>query len=219
VAYNWSGFYLGLHAGYAASDPRFDFATAGHYNLAAGDSFGFGVDGFMGGGHAGYNWQMNNVVLGLEGSISYADLRGSAISPFFPLTDTFHTKQEWIATVTPRLGLTSGPMLFYVKGGAAFTELRTRIQDTADYNERSDTRVGWTVGGGVEWMATSNWIVGVEGNYYDFGRCCGGLTESRSLATNAPFGVFSNHSTRLDEWSVLGRVSYKFGGPAVIAKY
>jgi len=219
AAYNWSGFYVGIHAGYVASDPRFDFPAVGHYNLAAGDSFGFGVDGFMGGGHAGYNWQMNNIVFGLEGSISYTDLRGSAISPFFPLTDTFHTKQEWIATVTPRLGVTSGPVLFYVKGGVAFTELHTRIQDTNDYNERNDTKVGWTVGGGVEWMATSNWIVGVEGNYYDFGHCCGGLTESRLLATNAPAGVFSDHSTRFDNWSVLGRVSYKFGGAPVVAKY
>ena len=212
AAYNWSGFYVGLHAGYASSDPRFDFVTDGHYNNAPGESFGFGVSGFMGGGHAGYNWQTSNIVFGLEGSISYTDLnRGGVISPFFPGSDTFRTKQEWIATVTPRLGVTSGPVLFYVKGGVAFTELHTRIQDFADYNERNDTKVGWTVGGGIEWMATSNWIVGVEGNYYDFGRCCGGLTESRTLATNAPAGVFSDHSTSFDNWSILGRVSYKFG--------
>ena len=164
----------------------------------------------MGGGHAGYNWQTSNIVFGLEGSISYTDLnRGGVISPFFPGSDTFRTKQEWIATVTPRLGVTSGPVLFYVKGGVAFTELHEDL-DFADYNERNDTKVGWTVGGGIEWMATSNWIC-VEGNYYDFGRCCGGLTESRLLATNAAAGVFSDHSTRFDNWSVLGRVSYKFG--------
>jgi outer membrane immunogenic protein len=214
AAYNWSGFYVGLHAGYASSDPRFDFVTNGHYNNAPGDSFGFGVDGFMGGGHAGYNWQASNFVFGLEGSISYTDLnRGGVVSPFFPLTDTFRTRQEWIATVTPRLGVTSGPVLFYVKGGVAFTELHTRIQDTNDFNARNESKVGWTVGGGIEWMATSNWIVGVEGNYYDFGRCCGGLTESRVLATNAPAAVFSDHSTRFDNWSILGRVSYKLGSP------
>jgi len=218
AAYDWSGFYVGLHAGYVSSDPRFDFATIGHYNNAPGDRFGFGVNGFMGGGHAGYNWQASNFVFGLEGSISYTDLNRTVISPFFPATDTFRTKQEWIATITPRLGLTSGPVLFYVKGGVAFTELQTRIQDTGDFNARNDSKVGWTVGGGIEWMATSNWIVGVEGNYYDFGRCCGGLTESRSLATGAPFGVFSNHSTRFDDWSVLGRVSYKFGN-SVVARY
>jgi len=218
VAYDWSGFYIGLHAGYASSDPRFDFVTAGHYNLVPGNSFGFGADGFMGGGHAGYNWQRSNFVFGLEGSVSYTDLRGNAISPFFPASDTFHTKQEWIATVTPRLGVTSGAWLFYVKGGVAFTELRTRIQDTFDYNERNETKTGWTVGGGVEWMVSPNWIVGVEGNYYDFGNCCGGLTFNRALATNAVLGSSSNHSTRFDDWSVLGRVSYKFGSP-VVAKY
>lgn len=218
AVYNWTGFYIGAHAGYTWGDTRFDFATAGHYNNVPGDSFGFGTDGFMGGGHAGYNWQTGNFVFGLEGSISYTDLNGNAISPYFPATDTFHTKQEWIATVTPRLGFASGAWLFYVKGGVAFTELRTRIQDTFDYNERSDTKAGWTVGGGVEWMVSPNWIVGVEGNYYDFGSCCGGNTQSLVLATNAPAGVFSNHDTRFDNWSVLGRVSYKWGGP-VVAKY
>ncbi|MBR0717422.1 outer membrane protein [Bradyrhizobium liaoningense] len=218
AVYDWTGFYVGLNAGYVSSDPRFDFETRGHYNLAAGDSFGFNANGFMGGVHGGYNWQTSNIVFGLEGSIDYTDLKASAISPFFPGTDTFHTKQEWIATITPRLGVTSGPMLFYVKGGAAFTELRTRIQDLADYNERSEKKVGWTAGGGIEWMASSNWIVGVEGNYYDFGNCCGGLTSNRSLATNGALNSASNHSTRFDDWSVLGRVSYKFGAP-VVAKY
>jgi outer membrane immunogenic protein len=218
AVYDWTGFYVGVHAGYASNDSRFDFYTNGHYNNAPGESFGFGTNGFMGGGHAGYNWQTANVVFGLEGSISYTDLTGRAISPFFPASDTFHTKQEWIATITPRLGVTAGAWLFYVKGGAAFTELRTRIQDTADYNERSDTRVGWTVGGGAEWMVSPNWIIGVEGNYYDFGRCCGGNTQSLFLTTNTPNGAFSNHDTRFENWSVLGRVSYKFGGPA-LAKY
>ena len=63
-----------------------------------------------------------------------------------------------------------------------------------------------------------NWIVGVEGNYYDFGNCCGGLRENRLLVNNAPGGSTSNHSVRFDDWSVLGRVSYKFGNPAV-ARY
>jgi outer membrane immunogenic protein len=67
-------------------------------------------------------------------------------------------------------------------------------------------------------MVSPNWIVGVEGNYYDFGNCCGGLTFNRALATNAVLGSSSNHSTRFDDWSVLGRVSYKFGSP-VVAKY
>jgi outer membrane immunogenic protein len=221
VVYNWTGFYIGAHAGWVDSQSRYDFATAGHYNLVAGDSFRFNSNGFMGGGHAGYNWQTGNFVLGIEGSIDWVDINRTVISPFFPATDTFRTRQQWLASVTPRVGVTSGPLLFYVKGGAAFTELRTRIQDTVDFNDRSeDTRVGWTVGGGLEWMATPNWIFGVEGNYYDFGRCCGGLTESRLLATGLPAGVFSNHSVRFDEFSVLGRVSYKFNwGSPVVAKY
>ncbi|MBR0718796.1 outer membrane protein [Bradyrhizobium liaoningense] len=218
AAYDWSGFYIGAHVGWAETDPRFDFNGIGHYNLAAGDSFRLNADGFMIGGHLGYNWTINNFLLGIEGSASYTDISADAVSPFFPASDTFHARMRWMATVTPRLGVTSGAWLFYVKGGAAFADLNTRIQDTVDYTDRSETRVGWTAGGGIEWMASRNWILGIEGNYYDFGACCGGNRESLFLATNAPRGVFSDHSTRFDTWSVLGRVSYKFGSP-VVAKY
>jgi outer membrane immunogenic protein len=218
-AYDWTGFYIGGHAGYGWADSRYNFNTAGHYNFVAGDSFTHSLDGFMGGGHIGFNWQWSNIVLGLEGSWTYSDVRGNAISPFFPATDTFDTRVNWVATITPRLGVTTGPWLFYVKGGAAFADIRTDIRDTADFNRRDETKVGWTVGGGVEWMFANNWVIGVEGNYYDFGRCCDGLTESLIIGTNTPAGVFSDHDTRVDMWSVMGRISYKFGGGPVVARY
>src|SRR5690349_21869302 len=97
AVYNWTGFYIGAHAGWTESETRYDFNTAGHYNLLAGDSFRYNTNGFMGGGHAGYNWQTGQFVLGLEGSISYTDLNRTVISPYFPATDTFRTRQEWIA--------------------------------------------------------------------------------------------------------------------------
>ena len=217
--YNWGGVYVGGHAGYGFSDPRYDFVTAGHYNFVPGDSFKYSTDGFIGGGHLGYNWVASNFLFGLEGAFSYSDIKGSAASPFFPVTDTFHTNVRWIATVTPRLGVTSGAWLFYAKGGVAFADINTEIRDTVHYNARSSTKTGWTVGGGVEYLISSNWVVGVEGNYYDFGRVNGGSSQSLLIATNlpAPF-TLSDHSTRADLFSVLGRVSYKFGGP-VVAKY
>jgi outer membrane immunogenic protein len=124
-----------------------------------------------------------------------------------------------VSTVTPRLGYAANNWLLYAKGGVAFGEISTRIQDTLDFNSRRDTRVGWTVGAGLEYAVTPNWIVGVEGNYYDFGTL-NVNQESRLLATGAPAGVFSNHDVDVQAWSVLGRISYKFGavGP-IMARY
>ena len=115
----------------------------------------------------------------------------------FPASATFRTKVEWIATVTPRLGVTSGPVLFYVKGGVAFTELHTRIQDLAEYNERNDTKVGWTVGG-YRMDGNLQWIVGVEGNYHDFGRCCGWPDGQQALATNPPLAFSAIRASSFD---------------------
>lgn len=214
-SYNWTGFYIGGAIGGAGMNNRFDFADEGHYNIAPGDSLSLSDGGsFAGGGQIGYNWQFApNWVFGLEGSVIAAKLRADAISPFFPESDTFHTRADWIATITPRLGYTTGQWMYYVKGGVAFSEIKTVVQDDSDYNPRKSTRTGWTAGGGIEYMLTPNWIIGAEGNYYDFGRCCGGLQESFDTGTTTPAGVSSNHSIRTDMWSGLLRLSYKFGGP------
>lgn len=54
IAYNWSGFYIGLHGGWGWGDGAFD-------------------DGAVAGGHLGVNWQWNNFVLGVEGDGSWVD--------------------------------------------------------------------------------------------------------------------------------------------------
>lgn len=221
IVNNWSGFYIGIHGGGGWADSNYFFPTAGHYNLLPGDSFTHGISGGIVGGHVGFNMQWNQIVLGLEGSGAWADIKGTATSPFFPLTDTFRTRIDSIYTLTGRLGFAAGPALFYVKGGAAWGHINTRIQDSVDFNERSETKAGWTVGGGIEYMFANSWVIGVEGNYYDFDICCGGNTQSLLLVNGAPAGVFSNHDTRVEAWSVVGRLSYKFGGFAapVAASY
>jgi len=58
LAYNWSGFYIGAHGGWAFGDGAFD-------------------DGAVVGGQIGFNWQFNNFVLGVEGDGSWADVGGA----------------------------------------------------------------------------------------------------------------------------------------------
>jgi outer membrane immunogenic protein len=218
---DWSGFYVGVHGGGSAADATYDFADpfpANHYNRVAGDRFTHGMSGALFGGHAGFNWQWSQIVLGVEASGGWANLSGTAISPFFPLTDTFHSRVKWISSLTARVGFAAGPALLYVKGGAAWAGIDTRLQDTGDFNQRSGTASGWTAGAGIEYLLMRSVVLGVEADYYDFGVCCGGRSESLSLFGGAPIGQFSTHDTSVTAWSVLGRLSYKFGSP-VVASY
>jgi outer membrane immunogenic protein len=216
---DWTGFYLGGHAGFGWGNADYRFNSAGRYNFFAGDSVSHSMTGALAGGHIGYNWMWNNYVLGIEGSGTWSGVGSTVASPFFP-TDTIRTRLDWFGTLTPRAGITFGNTMLYAKGGLAFGEITSRLQDPLTHVERSDTRVGWTIGAGLDWMLTPNWIVGIEGNYYDFGKVNVSET-ARLLGTNTPVaGQTTNHDVSVGMASVLGRVSYKLGnwGP-IRARY
>ena len=61
--------------------------------------------------------------------------------------------------------------MLYVKGGAAWASDRYSVSDVlATYDfEGSETRFGWTAGGGLEWAFSDIWSVKLEYDYYGFG--------------------------------------------------
>ena len=164
---NWTGFYVGAHLGGAWGTKEFSDPFSG--KTYANNS----VNGFLGGGQIGYNYQMGWVVLGVEGDLSAADITGSAPLSFDP-TETFSSKTDWLATVTGRIGGTVDHALLYVKGGAAWAHDKYSV----GINSGDETRTGWVFGGGVEYAFTHNWSGKVEYNYMDFGtksvNFCGG---------------------------------------------
>jgi outer membrane immunogenic protein len=89
----------------------------------------------------------------------------------------------------------------------------------------SDTRAGWTAGGGVEWMFAPNWSAKVEYLYYDLGSATYALTplvNANCGSAGACYGSFAQSSVRFDGHIVRGGVNYHFnwGDPApVVAKY
>src|SRR6516162_1981913 len=58
---NWAGFYIGAVGGYAAENASTDRISGG-----------------FGGGTIGYNWQMSNIVFGLEADGAGADISRTA---------------------------------------------------------------------------------------------------------------------------------------------
>jgi outer membrane immunogenic protein len=209
--YSWTGLYLGIHGGWGFGNVHFSNSTL--------DIADHTMDGGLVGGHIGYNWQVGpSWLIGLEASGTWSDVKKTAFGLLFPdilnsLNDQWTTEVKWLATVTPRIGVTISSWMWYLKGGVAFAELRHRFESPvgpASF-EISDTKVGWTFGFGGEVLLASNWILGVEGNLYGFGH-----TRVSSGLTNFP-----DHDVDVTMWSILGRISYKFGGPSapVVARY
>jgi outer membrane immunogenic protein len=150
AAYNWSGFYLGGHLGYGWSSEE---ATA------AGVVGSTDPDGFIGGVQAGYNWQADRWVFGIEGDWSWSGADGNAV------LGGLTSDHSWYATLTGRVGYAWDNWLWYVKGGAAWADTE---YSAFGFGTASDTRVGWTLGTGVEWALAPQWSAKLEYNYLDF---------------------------------------------------
>jgi outer membrane immunogenic protein len=223
---NWTGFYIGIHGGYGWGEADYRFNDAlGLFNTTVGQRYKQEVDGGLVGGHIGYNMQFGSIVAGIELSGFASDIGSTVASPFFPVTDTFTHEIDWVVAITPRIGFSFGPALLYVKGGGAIAEIRNRLQDNLTlggvFVESKETSPGYTVGAGLEYAVTPNWIFGVEGNYYRFEHL--NVTQGlRLVGSGAPVGIpGTNHEVETDFWTVTGRISYKFGAPAapVVARY
>src|SRR5262249_8932516 len=106
-------------------------------------------------------------VIGAEADASWGNLRDQGPCPS-GLGDC-GTRQTWLATVTGRLGYAFDPALFYLKGGAAFTQ--TEHFTNTEIGRRHWT--GWTVGTGIEVALSRNWSARFEYDYLDFGENAG----------------------------------------------
>jgi outer membrane immunogenic protein len=241
--YNWTGFYVGANVGgqWGRGDPTtstvFDptayFAASSVTAIAAVGAQRVNRSSVTGGFTAGYNWQINNAVLGLEGDINYFGFKGSATgSAVYPccaptgFTVSSSVSADWLATIRGRIGFLAAPTwLLYATGGAAIAEVKGNFNFTDTFAAATesaairDTRVGWTVGAGTEYAVGNGWSLKAEYLYVDLGRAS---TTSTNLAAFVGPGTFPSnvftHSVDIKSNIVRVGVNYKFGGP-VVARY
>jgi len=165
--YNWTGLYIGAHVGYGWGQSRFtDPATPGW-------SLSNDVNGVLGGGQIGYNYQVGQMVFGIEADVSGANVEGRAtdVAPF--AGDLYHTNVDLVSTVTGRVGMAFDRSLFYVKGGGAWAHTKYEYTPLSfgdsTLTSATETRTGWTVGAGVEYAFAPQWSARLEYDYMDFG--------------------------------------------------
>jgi outer membrane immunogenic protein len=156
--FSWSGFYVGLNAAYGFGNSRWTNTIT---NATTGD---FDVSGAILGGTMGYNIQLGGSVVGVEGDIAWSGLKGSST---VMCVGTCETKNTWLATARGRIGYAFDRFLPYFTGGAAIGEIKA---STPFGGSLSNTNVGWTAGGGLEYAFVNNWSAKFEYLYVDLGK-------------------------------------------------
>ncbi|HYI05611.1 MAG TPA: outer membrane protein [Reyranella sp.] len=184
--YNWTGFYAGINAGYG-------FGTSDWEIPAVSTE----PKGFIVGGTLGYNYQTGSFVWGLEGDLAWSDVKATVDCG---LGFTCETANRWLGTARGRLGYAFDRWLPYITGGAAFGSVRATLNPAA-VAATTETRVGWTAGGGLEYAFMGNWTAKIEYLYVDLGSFDPGFT--------APV----TNSVSFKEHVVRGGLNYKFSGP------
>jgi outer membrane immunogenic protein len=253
--YNWSGFYIGGNVGYSWGRAATDGSQTGTQSVSEFAAItntlfpGFpvvttlpttplsgraNVNGVIGGGQAGYNWQRGTWLFGLETDIQGSGERGSsdvcAVTAGCPTGTGLFTanyKLDWFGTARGRIGiLPTDRILLYATGGLAYGGVSATTP--AIPLSWGSTRAGWTVGAGAEAAIDHHWSIKLEYLYMDLGDVGDGSTTATTVVTQPGVPVRRTTVTTTTFTSAFGTrftdnilrvgVNYRFDAP-VVAKY
>ncbi len=183
--FSWTGFYVGINGGYGWGKSNW---TAGA--ITTGD---FNVKGPLVGGTLGYNLQTGAWVFGLEAD---ADADASWIKGSTTVNcggGGCETSNRWLATGRGRIGYAWDRFLPYITGGVAGGDIKMgAVNGTVS---ETKTKLGYTVGGGVEYAFLGAWSAKIEYLYVDLGKAscsaatCGLTTDVKFNANIVKLGV------------------------------
>ena len=141
--FDWTGFYIGVNIGYGFGSAS---ATAG------GVTGSEDLNGVLGGGQIGYNWQQGPWVFGVELDGQGTDQHANFSATAGAVTVTESDNLPWFVTARGRIGYAFAPMwMIYATGGAAVADFRSTLSATGLGSTTWEvTRAGWTAGAGIE---------------------------------------------------------------------
>lgn len=239
---NWSGFYVGANAGGTwaySGDPTTAASCAAAPGFAGGSYFACGDiaainalgtgsmsgTGFTGGAQAGYNWQINSTVVGIETDFGAFGAKASRMAAGnLPVAGSLATVTEsvdanWLFTARGRLGWVFNNLLAYVTGGLAVTHLKSSdsyVDNLGGFGpgfgawSASETKAGWTLGAGAEYALNRNWSVRAEYLYVRFDSItASGVIANTGLLAGG-YGSAVSTSTDLSAHIARAGVDYKF---------
>lgn len=168
---SWAGPYAGINLGYG---------FAGH-TKASDVGTNVKTDGFLGGAFAGYNWQQENFVYGIEGDLGYNGEKGTE--------NGYKSRSGLEGSLRARLGYAVSPdiLLYGTAGGAGKNQ---KINDEIAGTSQSKGMFGWTAGAGADIKLTDNVFGRVEYRYTDFGSATfDNIGKVKSTDNRIMFGV------------------------------
>jgi outer membrane immunogenic protein len=214
--YSWTGCYLGVHVG--GGSHHADWTD----DDPPGGDQGGGI-GWVGGGQVGCNYQIRQLVVGVEGEFYGGKLETKHDDLPFPGGPEFHAsvKNTRDASVALRLGYAFDRLLLYGKVGADWGRLEwTSVSFTPppfsvpastieSFAER--TVVGLLFGAGFEYAFLDNWTAKLEYNYINFGNPLMAFAQTCSGPLFGPGDCPGFSHTRRDVKHILKvGVNYKF---------
>ena len=209
--FSWTGCYLGIEGGGAWG--RSQHTAVGPANAGLPINNPFDVDGGLFGGTVGCNYQISNVVAGIENDLSWTNASGTTgdIPPFNPAARST-TKETWLDTLRGRLGFAWDRFFFYGTGGAAFADEGVTVCGISGCVFDSQTRTGWVAGVGGEWAAWTmpggTLTLKVEYLHADLG-------SGRFINPSVTFpggGTIVTRDVRLTDDIFRGGINWKFNG-------
>ncbi len=231
-AFSWTGFYVGVNAGWGWNDTTGDTQCIAPGGVVQGTfcplfpQGNLQPSGAFGGGQIGYNLQNGQFVYGVEADIQGADISDSFSMPTLGVPQvggttlgagTFSQSQklDWFGTVRGRLGWTPWDRtLVYLTGGLIYghesvSSLVSLTGGTTLYAASdSSVRIGGTVGGGVEYAFSPRFTGRIEGLYYDMGSET--ILGPGFTAGVGPTGFSQNSTFNYRGGLARGAVNYKF---------
>jgi outer membrane immunogenic protein len=228
--YSWTGAYFGVNAGghwgqdsdpaYVSFNNNYTRDNVAILNQAAPVTLD--PAGFAGGVQAGYNWQINRLVVGVEADIDALTGTGSrniVVNEIVCCTTANFmdsARDRWMSTLRARAGvLATERTLLYATGGVAWSgwTLGHGFVDSSTLPEgavtTSATRTGWTVGGGLEYALADYWHIRVEYLYANFGT----VNQTLNLPVTGfviPFLTTFAEPNKLSENIARVGISYQF---------
>jgi outer membrane immunogenic protein len=199
--YDWTGFYIGVNGGWEFQHISETTTLTLPPGFIGGGSNSSGNSGnaAVAGGQAGFNWQSDWAVIGIEGDFDWSGQSKTQVVA--PVTN--NSRGPWFATIRGRFGGAFDRWLVYGTAGAAFLDVSQNITATGFgtlFNE-SRVDVGWTAGAGVESAFTQNWTARAEYLFVD-----------ANLSLSGPYagaGTLS-HSGTITRNIIRGGINYKF---------
>lgn len=182
---NWAGGFAGVDFGVGfdvgkTGELEFKRVDGSDNTTAINNAFGRNFDGKFDAGEtfglrAGYNFQHNNLVYGVIGDVSYANLSEEQ-SAFSSTPATYIERRELktLASLRGRLGYANeSPILPYVTGGLAYGDVKYSWEGNSPAfrgdNGKDGSGIGYVLGLGADYMVNEEMTVGVEFLHYNLG--------------------------------------------------